>query len=79
MITGTKRVCRPRPHKSHSPIEGLRWRPKVALYSVTFLIGEGRREYAEQLLGDARVADLPDLQARAERWLVAYRERVGHP
>ena len=87
--TGNARVCSAMARYSKAWVEyrqqngldhreGLRLRPKVALYSVDFLIAEGRREYAEQLLGDARVPDLPDLQARAERWLVVYQERVGH-
>ena len=59
--------------------EGVGLRPTRGLYSVDFLVAEGRRAEVEQLLGDARVADLPSLRARAEQWLVAYRERVGHP
>ena len=59
--------------------EGVRLRPRLDMYSVDFLMAEGRREYAEQLLGEARVADLPDLQARAELWIRAYRKRLGHP
>ncbi len=60
--------------------EGMRQRPERAMSSVDFLMAEGRRAEVEQRLArvGARATDLPDLRVRAERWLMAYRLRVGH-
>jgi hypothetical protein len=76
--TGTARVCSAMSRYSTAWVEylqqngldhrqGVRSRLKLAMYSVDYLIGEGRREYAERLLGDAQVADLPDLRGASER------------
>jgi hypothetical protein len=62
--------------------EGLRLRPvRNGIYSVNFLIAEGRRDEAEQRLAQAGavVGDLPELRARAVEWVAAYRRRVWHP
>ncbi len=59
--------------------EGMRLQPPRPMYSVDFLVAQGRRAWVQERLSAAGVTrpDLPDLRARVEGWLAAYSCRVG--